>query len=109
MDHGHRAGAIGVLLTALPGAARYSGGTFPGARDELAALLYALVLEPEMRHKIGLAKPVGLGSVRIEARELTLILDWFPNVDHLPIYVAREQGLFAEENLDIKIISFHLE
>jgi len=39
------------------------------------------------------------------AQELTLILDWFPNVDHLPIYAAREQGLFAEEGLEINIIS----
>ena len=39
------------------------------------------------------------------AQKLTLILDWFPNVDHLPIYAAREQGLFAAEGLEIKIIS----
>ena len=39
------------------------------------------------------------------AQELTLLLDWFPNVDHLPIYAARQQGLFAEEGLEIKIIS----
>jgi putative hydroxymethylpyrimidine transport system substrate-binding protein len=39
------------------------------------------------------------------AQELTLILDWFPNVDHVPIYAARQQGLFAEEGLEIKIIS----
>jgi len=38
------------------------------------------------------------------AQELTLILDWFPNVDHLPIYAARQRGIFAEEGLDIKII-----
>jgi putative hydroxymethylpyrimidine transport system substrate-binding protein len=37
--------------------------------------------------------------------KLTLILDWFPNVDHLPIYEARRQGFFADEGLDIKIIS----
>ena len=36
------------------------------------------------------------------AQELTLILDWFPNVDHLPIYAARQQGLFAEEGLKNK-------
>lgn len=36
---------------------------------------------------------------------LTLMLDWFPNVDHLPIYVARHQGYFAEEGMEIKIIS----
>jgi putative hydroxymethylpyrimidine transport system substrate-binding protein len=39
------------------------------------------------------------------AQKLTLILDWFPNVDHLPIYVARQQGFFAEEGLEIEIIS----
>ena len=39
------------------------------------------------------------------AQQLSLILDWFPNIDHLPIYAARQQGLFAEEGLEIKIIS----
>jgi len=39
------------------------------------------------------------------AQELTLILDWFPNIDHLPIYAARQQGLFAQEGLEIKILS----
>jgi len=39
------------------------------------------------------------------AQNLTLMLDWFPNVDHLPIYVAQEKGYFAEENLQVNIIS----
>ncbi len=39
------------------------------------------------------------------AQKFTLMLDWFPNVDHLPIYVARTQGFFAEEKLEIKILS----
>jgi len=39
------------------------------------------------------------------AQKLTLILDWFPNVDHLPIYVARHQGFFADEGLQIEIFS----
>jgi putative hydroxymethylpyrimidine transport system substrate-binding protein len=39
------------------------------------------------------------------AEELTLILDWFPNVDHLPIYVARQRGYLADEGLELKIIS----
>ena len=34
--------------------------------DELALLIFALVLEPEMCHKIGMGKPVGLGSAKIE-------------------------------------------
>ena len=39
------------------------------------------------------------------AQNLTLMLDWFPNVDHLPIYVAQEKGYFAAEDLQVKIIS----
>ncbi len=38
-------------------------------------------------------------------KKLTLMLDWFPNVDHLPIYVARDMGYFAAKGLKIKIIS----
>lgn len=36
-------------------------------------LLYALVLEDTMRHKLGYGKPVGLGTVRIELTRLELI------------------------------------
>ena len=36
---------------------------------------------------------------------LTLMLDWFPNVDHLPIYVAQQRGYFAEEGVAVKILS----
>lgn len=46
----------------------------------------------------------GVSSVSA-AQTLTLILDWFPNVDHLPIYVARHQGYFAQQDLEINIIS----
>jgi len=46
----------------------------------------------------------GVSSVSA-AQTLTLILDWFPNVDHLPIYVARQQGYFAQQDLEINIIS----
>lgn len=34
--------------------------------DELALLIFALVLEPEMCHKVGMGKPVGMGSAKIE-------------------------------------------
>jgi len=39
------------------------------------------------------------------AEKLTLMLDWFPNIDHLPIYVAQEKGLFKEKGLEVEIIS----
>lgn len=41
--------------------------------EELALLLYSLSLEEGMRHKIGYAKPAGLGSVRIEPKEMKLV------------------------------------
>jgi putative hydroxymethylpyrimidine transport system substrate-binding protein len=47
-----------------------------------------------------------LGSVAgWGAETLTLMLDWFPNVDHVPIYVARERGYFSEEGLEVEILS----
>jgi len=36
---------------------------------------------------------------------LTLVLDWFPNIDHLPLYVAQERGFFAEAGLKVNIVS----
>ena len=37
--------------------------------------------------------------------KLTLMLDWFPNVDHLPIYVARDLGYFADQKIELEIIA----
>lgn len=39
------------------------------------------------------------------AQKLTLMLDWFPNVDHLPVYVAKEKGYFSNLDIDLEIIS----
>ena len=38
------------------------------------------------------------------AQKLTLMLDWFPNVDHLPVYLAQKSGYFADQGLDVKIV-----
>ncbi len=46
-----------------------------------------------------------IGSSIYAAQKFTLMLDWFPNVDHLPIYVAQHQGFFSEAGLEIHIIS----
>lgn len=40
--------------------------------DEFAALLLAIILEENMRHKIGYGKPLGLGSVYLYPTRLTL-------------------------------------
>lgn len=53
--------------------------------DELCLLLYALQLESTMRHKIGYAKPAGLGSVQIELTRLELI-------DYAQRYTTPNQG-----------------
>ncbi|UCD71963.1 MAG: ABC transporter substrate-binding protein [Syntrophobacterales bacterium] len=36
--------------------------------------------------------------------KVTLMLDWFPNADHVPIYVARDKGFFRKEDLDVEIL-----
>ena len=39
------------------------------------------------------------------ADRLTVILDWFVNPDHGPLVIAREQGFFAAENLDVELVA----
>jgi len=41
--------------------------------DEFGALLLAVILEDEMRHKIGYGKPMGLGSVQFAPTSITLV------------------------------------
>ncbi len=41
--------------------------------DEFGALLLAIVLEDDMRHKIGYGKPLGLGSIQLTPTHLTLV------------------------------------
>ncbi len=36
--------------------------------------------------------------------EVTLVLDWTPNTNHTGLYVAQENGYFAENGLDVEII-----
>lgn len=46
-----------------------------------------------------LASPAGASE------KLTLILDWFINPDHAPIFIAQEQGYFQERGLELEIIA----
>lgn len=41
--------------------------------DEFAALLFAMLLQGNMRHKIGYGKPIGLGSVELAVTSLQLV------------------------------------
>lgn len=44
-------------------------------------------------------------SVSVFAKPLTIILDWFANPNHAPIYVAQEFGFFKKHGVDVNIIS----
>lgn len=37
-------------------------------------------------------------------QKVTVILDWFPNTNHSGLYVAKDQGYYAQEGLDVDII-----
>jgi len=39
------------------------------------------------------------------AEKLTLLLDWFVNPDHAPIFIAQEQGFFSKRGLEVEIIA----
>lgn len=40
-----------------------------------------------------------------QAEKLTVLLDWFINPDHAPLYVALEKGFFKNHGLDVEIIA----
>ena len=47
-----------------------------------------------------------LASTGAQATDkLTLLLDWFINPDHAPLFVAEERGYFAAHGLDVEIIA----
>src|SRR4051794_2682565 len=37
--------------------------------------------------------------------KLTVLLDWFVNPDHAPLFVAREKGYFREAGLDVDLVA----
>jgi putative hydroxymethylpyrimidine transport system substrate-binding protein len=39
------------------------------------------------------------------AEKLTVLLDWFVNPDHAPLFVAAERGYFARHGLEVEIIA----
>lgn len=39
------------------------------------------------------------------ADKLTVLLDWFVNPDHAPLYVALEKGFFKEKGLEVELIA----
>jgi putative hydroxymethylpyrimidine transport system substrate-binding protein len=48
------------------------------------------------------AEPSGPGG---ELEPFTVILDYFPNADHAPLYAAEASGEFAKAGLDVKLVA----
>jgi putative hydroxymethylpyrimidine transport system substrate-binding protein len=44
------------------------------------------------------------GFSRALPSKISLMLDWFPNADHVPLYVARDKGFFANEGLEVEFL-----
>jgi len=45
-----------------------------------------------------------LSYAKAPLQHLTVILDWFPNPDHAPLVIAKQQGFFKEQGLDVELI-----
>jgi putative hydroxymethylpyrimidine transport system substrate-binding protein len=37
--------------------------------------------------------------------QVTLMLDWFPNADHVPLYAAQQKGIFKQHGLDVELLA----
>ena len=60
-----------------------------------------------MRTAICLMFFIGCGILlscqKAEMEKVTLLLDWFPNIDHAPLYVAQEHKIFAKHGLEVEL------
>lgn len=45
----------------------------------------------------------GRGGVYAQNTAVKLALDWYPNANHLGLYMAQEKGYFRQENLDVTL------
>lgn len=48
---------------------------------------------------------VALPVAAMAAEKMTVLLDWFVNPDHAPLFVALEKGYFAEQGLEVELIA----
>ena len=47
----------------------------------------------------------GIATSALAAEKVTVLLDWFVNPDHAPLFVALEKGYFADHGLEVEIIA----
>lgn len=48
---------------------------------------------------------LGSGATVTAKEKVTVLLDWFVNPDHAPLFVAQEMGYFAEKGLEVEMIA----
>lgn len=46
-----------------------------------------------------------LFSSSAQAEKMTVLLDWFINPDHAPLFVAQEKGFFKARGLDVEFVA----
>ena len=51
-----------------------------------------------------LVTTMGYAAPSKPPEKLTVVLDWFLNPDHAPLIIAKQQGFFKEEGLDVELI-----
>lgn len=49
-------------------------------------------------------EPKQEAKAEMPLEKLTFVLDWVPNTNHTGLFVAKDNGYFAEENLEVEII-----
>ncbi len=54
---------------------------------------------------LGLALSLTVAAGASAAERMTVLLDWFVNPDHGPLFVAAELGYFAEAGLEVELIA----
>ncbi|MDX6748361.1 ABC transporter substrate-binding protein [Geminicoccaceae bacterium 1502E] len=54
---------------------------------------------------LGLAMAVAVAAPAAAAEKLTVLLDWFVNPDHGPLVIAKQQGFFEEEGLEVELVA----
>ncbi len=47
----------------------------------------------------------GVQAQDAKLQKVTMMLDWFPNADHVPIYVAQQKGIFTQHGLAVELLS----
>jgi hypothetical protein len=73
------------------------------AETELQRLLWCLILEPDLAHKIGKHRQLGLGSLRLHLLPDSYLIDWAKRYANKPEAEWR-QPLLAEKWLNPAVI-----